>query len=322
MGWPDMGWPIGGGHGGLPVRRRHKGWAVPMGWTLLIGWTLAATAMAPLSGATAAEGAASDWSNGYNSRVRLVGGIDRAAGGRGLVAGVEIETKPDWKTYWRNPGDAGVPPTFDWSGSENVAAVEVLYPAPRRFVDKAGTTIGYLGQVTFPVAVTPKDPAQPVTLRLAIDYGVCKEICVPAQAELTLGVSPSATMPRALSDAVGRVPRPRGREAAGDPVIEAVAVELAATPPRIVLEARVPGGADSADAFLVGEDGAFVPLAVRAPGARTGYARFVVDLSRDFDIKDFKGKSIFAVVVGAGGASEARIRVDAQRGSSELADSP
>ena len=61
------------------------------------------------------------------SQLRLLLTAD-AAGQIG--GGIEIALEPGWYTYWRNPGEAGVPPVFDFSGSENVASVDVMYPAP------------------------------------------------------------------------------------------------------------------------------------------------------------------------------------------------
>ena len=60
-----------------------------------------------------------------------------------------------WKTYWRMPGDAGIPPQFDWSGSQNVKSVEVLWPAPQRFIDSGGETVGYKDRVVFPLRIVP-----------------------------------------------------------------------------------------------------------------------------------------------------------------------
>lgn len=275
-----------------------------------------AVAMPLLAAATAAgaaEGAASDWVSGYNSRVRLIAGVDGAAAAPKLVAAVEIETKSDWKTYWRNPGDAGVPPAFDWSKSTNVAAAKVLYPAPSRLVDKSGVTIGYLGRVMFPVLVTPVDASKPVTLKLAIDYGVCKDICVPAQAELTIDISAggSGSLPTSIAAALASVPRPRGKEQPGDPVVRGVAVELAASPPHLALDVALPAGAEaqSIDAFLVAEDGGFMPLPARADGVGAGMVRLVVDLSKDVDIRDLRGKTVFATVTAPGGASEVAIPI-------------
>ena len=107
---------------------------------------------------------ASAWtSDRTETKSRLVAGI---SGGK-PVAGVEIALDEGWKTYWRFPGEAGgVPPSFDWAKSDNVASVTVLYPAPKRLTDKAGDTLGYKSSVVFPVLVEPKDATKPVTLRL------------------------------------------------------------------------------------------------------------------------------------------------------------
>ena len=82
------------------------------------------------------------------------------------------------------PGDAGVPPTFDWAGSANAATIKVLYPAPMRMPEAGGEAIGYKQAVLFPIEVTPQDPAKPVVLKLALEFGICREICIPATAKL------------------------------------------------------------------------------------------------------------------------------------------
>ena len=145
---------------------------------------------------------ASPWDGGVHSAARLI------ADATAQRAGVEIRLAPGWKTYWRYPGDSGVPPHFDFAGSQNVKSVTVRWPAPQRLTDESGVTIGYKHDVVFPLAVVPQDAAKPVTLRLKLDYAVCEKICVPAdaKAELTLD-GPGAFADRiAASDA--RVPRP------------------------------------------------------------------------------------------------------------------
>ena len=76
-----------------------------------------------------------------------------------------------------------LPPEFDWQGSENLDSAHVLYPAPHRLRTKAGDVVGYTDRVMFPVSVTPKDAAKPISLHGKVDYGVCKDICVPAEVE-------------------------------------------------------------------------------------------------------------------------------------------
>src|SRR6476661_4306539 len=80
----------------------------------------------------------SPWDNDIRSAARLIAGNARdELGARVFRAGVEIKLEPGWKTYWRYPGDSGVPPTFDFSASDNVKEATVLFPAPVRFPDGA-----------------------------------------------------------------------------------------------------------------------------------------------------------------------------------------
>lgn len=94
------------------------------------------------------------------------------------TAGLRLTLRDGWKTYWRSPGEAGVPPVFDWSGSENVASVEVLWPRPHVFESFGLQTVGYKGQVVLPLVVRPADPSLPMQLSLTADLGVCNDICV------------------------------------------------------------------------------------------------------------------------------------------------
>ena len=105
------------------------------------------------------------------------------------TAGVEIELAPGWKTYWRVPGDSGVPAEFDWKNSTNVKTAEVFWPAPKRYKDMTGKSIGYKKHVVFPVTVTPENTDAHAKLDLQFYYAVCNDICVPAQAKLKLDLS-------------------------------------------------------------------------------------------------------------------------------------
>ncbi len=145
-------------------------------------------------------------------RVELVA-AETSHSGNPVLAGVHMKLADGWKTYWRKPGDSGLAPRFDWSRSENVAAVDLRWPAPRRFDVPDDITFGYKDEVVWPVLVTPEDATRPLTLRLAMSYGVCSDICVPGEAELSLTI-PSAAEARATAAAplvrafLARVPTP------------------------------------------------------------------------------------------------------------------
>lgn len=163
-----------------------------------------------VGGGPAAAADASTWDEDTHSASRLIAGDGtRPVADGALRAGIEIKLARGWKTYWRYPGDSGVPPRFDFSASSNVKSVAVLWPAPHRFADGSGQSIGYHDRLILPVRVVPQDAAQPVTLRVGLDYGVCEKLCVPVQtkAELTLTHAPSAHE-GALAAAEAEVPVP------------------------------------------------------------------------------------------------------------------
>jgi DsbC/DsbD-like thiol-disulfide interchange protein len=248
--------------------------------------------------------AASPWAEGHNSRARLIAGDG--------VAGVELQLPEGWKTYWRNPGDAGgVPPSFDWSKSGNLASAQVLYPAPKRFTDRSGDTVGYKGTVVFPVRLKAKDPSKPIDLRLTLDYGVCKEICIPGEAALSLAVAPEqgAGVPSEISEALARVPAPEGKRRPDDPVLKDVRAELDGSAPRLVLEADFPGGADHADIFIEAPPGFYVPLPKKVADDGTGHATFEISLDAA-DVKDLKDQPLTATLISGKGQSEATFSLD------------
>ena len=133
----------------------------------------------------------SAWDKEPHAEARLIAGsMIKAPGASFLRAGVEIKLDPGWKTYWRQPGDSGVPPTFDFSSSQNVNSVKVLWPAPESFPDGAGgNSIGYVGHIVLPLRVSPKDAAKPSTVHLKLNYAICGNLCVPAEAILELALN-------------------------------------------------------------------------------------------------------------------------------------
>ncbi len=246
-----------------------------------------------------AAGSGAPWVEGHRSRVRLVpGGSD----GTASLAGVEIALASGFKTYWRHPGESGLPPAFDWSGSQNLREAEVLWPAPHRFEDGSGVAYGWAEGVLLPVRATPADRAKPVRLALALDYGVCKDICIPARAALSAELPPGAGAPsEPLREALARVPR---------------AVEVGAEGPLAILAAepdggglkvrvRVPEGAQPR-LFAEAPDGWYVAAAGR-PGPDGAFGVEVLERPRDA-----AGAILVRLTLAAGDrAVEASVRLDA-----------
>src|SRR6476659_11122751 len=151
----------------------------------------AATMLASCVAMDARAQDASPWQRDGHSAVRLLAG---SRGGAVLLGGIAFQIQPGWKTYWRSPGDSGVPPRFDFSKSDNVEAVTVMWPAPLKFDDGAGGhSIGYHGQIVLPLRIVPKAPDKPVTLRAEINYAVCEKLCIPVEAHAELGFASVAS---------------------------------------------------------------------------------------------------------------------------------
>ncbi|MBR1161169.1 protein-disulfide reductase DsbD domain-containing protein [Bradyrhizobium elkanii] len=157
---------------------------------------------------------ASPWQQDTHSAVRLLAG---SRSGAVLLGGIAFQLQDGWKTYWRTPGDSGVPPRFDFSRSDNVEAVTVMWPAPRQFDDGAGgTSLGYKHQVVLPLRIVAKNPDKPLVLRADINYAVCEKLCVPVEAKAELAfASVASTEDAALSEALNAVPKPAN---IGDPI--------------------------------------------------------------------------------------------------------
>ncbi|WP_298724157.1 protein-disulfide reductase DsbD domain-containing protein [uncultured Ferrovibrio sp.] len=113
----------------------------------------------------------------------------------GERAGLLIRLAPGWKFYWRTPGEGGLPPRFDWSASRNLAHAEVKWPAPQRINIGNTELYGYTGEVVLPIKLVPQQKGQPLDLDLALEYGVCKEICILREDRLTHRLSHGMNAP-------------------------------------------------------------------------------------------------------------------------------
>lgn len=228
----------------------------------------------PLPGFAASD-RQSAWSDQTNSKVRLVSGTLADEGTHAVYAGVQLRMADGWKTYWRNPGDSGVPPAFDWSGSKNVKSVEVLYPAPHRFTDAGGTAIGYDREVLFPLRVTPERPGEPVTLVLNFDYGLCKDLCIPNSVTLEAELSPDlGGEDRALLEtALSTVPKQMSGETL--PRVVNISSKLDDEVPGLEIEVKFPDGATGTDIF-VDNPKVLVPVPKALGPLADGKQRFIV----------------------------------------------
>lgn len=199
-------------------------------------------------------------------RVSLIGD---SFDGRSWQTGVLIELAPGWKTYWRMPGEAGIPPEFTWTASEP-AEVIISLPAPSRFADQSGETVGYEGEVLFPVAVTP-DKATGLDLKLDLFFAVCKDICIPASAQAMVTLGPM------MLDPAGSARVERAREAVPGPgsAVSSARIVMEGGKPVLLLElAERPE-----DIFVEMPGSAYFRAPVFSADGRT--ARLVADNLKD-----------------------------------------
>ena len=272
------------------------------------------------SGAARAQDA-SRWDGDARSTARLIAGARTADAP--YRAGIEIKLKPGWHTYWRYPGDAGVPPQFDFAGSQNLKAVEVHWPTPRRIPEAGLIAIGYDRDLILPLAVTPLDKSKPVALRLKLNYAVCEKLCVPAEAKVELAFAgapnskdglqpvlagaPAQDAPLAAAEA--RVPRIRALGEGDGLAIRSVRRE-AGDRPHLVVEIAAPG-TGPVDLFAEGPtDQWALPLPEATGGASPPLQRFTVELDGAPPGETYEGALITLTAVQGGEAIEVKARID------------
>ena len=171
-------------------------------------------------------------------RVSLIGdGFD----GTQWHTGVLIELDDGWKTYWRMPGEAGIPPDFTWKTSEP-ADVSVLFPVPARYHDASGETVGYQHEVVFPVQVNAGQATE-VKLDLSLFFAVCKDVCIPAKATASVALGTAVRDPRGtvlVEQALASVPKAGNLITSARIVVEdnapVLLLSLAARPDDIFVE--------------------------------------------------------------------------------------
>ncbi len=219
-----------------------------------------------------AVASSSAWHDSEGGRVRLVTSGRPDAQGR-LHGALDIALKPGWKTYWRDPGDSGVPPQLGITASTNVSRAEMSFPAPRRHDDGYGQWAGYDHSVSLPVTFTLAAPQKKATIDADIFIGICETICIPVQA--TLKLDPAAAPDDASDTALVK---------AGFSALPAEAKAgfgakaLPGTHETLVVEATAPGKPSAVDLFVAGENGyMFGPPSREESGDRITFRIPVLD---------------------------------------------
>jgi suppressor for copper-sensitivity B len=190
-----------------------------------------------------AYAAASDWVGDEHAAARLVAATEAAGNAVTVDGGLEIRLAPGWHTYWRTPGDAGIPTVIDWSGSDNLASAVIAWPAPTRLTLQGLENYVYLDRVLLPIALRPAEPGKPLRLRASVDYAACAEVCVPYHADLALDLPSgmAAPGPEAVAIATARSRVPGALDTAGLALVSVTVASSSATSATMAVALRSVG---------------------------------------------------------------------------------
>ncbi len=202
------------------------------------------------------QAASTDWTEVQGGAVRLITAGPPEDGQ--YLAGLEFLLEPGWHTYWRAPGEAGIPPQISFSASANLKSHEVLYPVPEHYSDGFSRSIVYHDGIVLPIRIVPEDPAEDVRLNVEVFFGICKDICVPGDAILSLDLGTDEKTDSLSAKLIARdlaaVPGPSSAEDVG-----IRSVSLSDGKDSLVIEADV-GAAAEPNLFAAGPEGSFIGL--------------------------------------------------------------
>jgi suppressor for copper-sensitivity B len=233
--------------------------AAPIGmWARTLALAIAAFLALALARPDVATGLESQWVTTDQTAVRLVAAATGLSEHGEARIGLHFRLKSDWKIYWRTPGDAGLPPRIDWRDSTNLETVTLAWPAPERFESFGLETIGYADEVVLPIRALAKDALAPLALAARLEYLVCREICIPYAADLSLTVDTGPGGPTPYAHLINRFQArvPQDADAMGLSVTRA---SLAGTPgsPALALTVQADPPLQAPEFFVEGPSGTF-----------------------------------------------------------------
>lgn len=277
-----------------------------------------AAVMLMLCGAAPASALITDWQTLEGGAVRLV--VAGKAADGSYDAGLEISLDPDWHTYWRYPGETGIPPELTLGGSANLASGTLSFPAPERYDDGFSQSVVYKEGVLLPLRLVPEDGSKPLTLDAKAFFGICNQICVPAEARFTLELPASPEQDRIAARLISAA-----RAALPAPMLEAEGLRVTGFSFRegkkaLKLDITADVGAAAA-ADLFAEGGKDASAGLPKPGERSGStARWSLSL------KGLTGPAdalpLRLVLVADGKAVEAAYEIDSAARTIRRIDAP
>ena len=143
--------------------------------------------------------------------VKFLYSTEKLIENKSLQVGLEFKLEPEWKIYWKNPGDAGLPPEINFSQSQNIYSYEVQWPLPTRIKETEDLISNvYLNKVVLPIKLIFKNLDEPIFLNGNLKFQVCKTICIPMETNFSVKISKEDNLKDnifdVLQDALSNVP--------------------------------------------------------------------------------------------------------------------
>ncbi len=240
-----------------------------------IQYILIALALTISSIATPAQSANSKWFKTDGVKIRLIS--LPSADGKNINGALQIELEKGWKTYWRSPGNSGIPPEISFNGSKNIASVKLHFPVPIAFGDGDNLTAGYKGSVIFPIAIEPLFQDRSVSLKVKGLLGICGEVCLPVEFTLSLEEDGKGASTRDVASALLSATSNLAGTFKEDFKIE-ISKFVRSPQPKIKVSTKVPMGTKIATLYIEGPLEWYL-IPVRATKIEDGKAYFNVSLA-------------------------------------------
>nr|WP_321445439.1 protein-disulfide reductase DsbD domain-containing protein [uncultured Cohaesibacter sp.] len=221
------------------------------------------TLLAPLFAmASPSQAVETKWQETLGGKVRLISGGQQD--GR-YKAGLEIVLDEGWKTYWKIPGDSGVPPMLDTSGSANASDIDSLWPVPSRIKVGMSEILGYKDAIIFPLLVTPADKDKPTRLTINVQLGFCSDLCVPMAADLSLDIPAGGSRAMGMEMLIDRDMALVPAKPSDSFQITDITHDKGQNgqPDRLLITTKIPDGYGHKDLFVEGPEDWLLPLTVK-----------------------------------------------------------
>ena len=253
----------------------------------------------------AAQAATSDWVTSPGGMIRLVAAQPRQDGT--IPATLEVKLNAGWKTYWREPGASGIPPQVTIDPASGVVLEKVGFPVPKTFDDGVVRYVGYDKSVAFPLTLKRVQGTGDINIRASVFLGICEDICIPVQGELTLALKQgdfdNPLDSARIDDAVAALPEAPSKDFA------VTASRYDAEKTVLHLSVHLPDGADHPELFLAGPSGVSFGKPEITTEGETGLSA-AVPVRLSGKNRELKGKPIVVTIRAKGRSMETTLAFD------------